>query len=61
VPSVLPGCVRHSSFASEDEIVRAGLLAARPWATFVKADPLLKNVKHDPRYVSFLKKISLPT
>ena len=28
--------------------------------TFLKGDPLLKNLKNDPRYVTFMKKMNLP-
>ena len=28
--------------------------------TFIKGDPLLKNIEHDPRYIPFLKKMHLP-
>jgi serine/threonine-protein kinase len=28
--------------------------------TFIKIDPLLKNLHSDPRYTAFLKKIHLP-
>ncbi len=27
---------------------------------FMKCDPFLKNIRNDPRYVSFLKKMNLP-
>ncbi len=29
------------------------------WLTFLKGDPLLKNLKGDPRYLTFLKKMNL--
>ncbi len=30
------------------------------WLVFLKGDPLLKNLKNDPRYTAFLKKMNLP-
>ena len=30
------------------------------WLVFLKGDPLLKNLKGDPRYIAFLKKMNLP-
>jgi serine/threonine-protein kinase len=30
------------------------------WLFWVKGDPLLKNLKSDPRYDSFLKRMNLP-
>ncbi len=30
------------------------------WLTFLKGDPLLKNLEGDPRHIAFLKKMNLP-
>jgi predicted Zn-dependent protease len=30
------------------------------WLVFLKGDPLMKNLKSDARYITFLKKMNLP-
>jgi hypothetical protein len=32
-----------------------------PGLPSIKVDPLLKNLRHDPRYTEFVKKMRLPT
>lgn len=32
-----------------------------PGLPSIKVDPLLKNLRHDPRYIEFVKKMRLPT
>jgi TolB-like protein len=42
------------------EWLEKSYLAKEPGLTFLKGDPLLKNLKNDPRYVTFMKKMNLP-
>jgi len=32
-----------------------------PGVPEIKTDPLLENLRHDPRYIAFVKKMGLPT
>ena len=42
------------------DILEKAVVKKDSWLVFLKADPLLKNIKSDPRYDSFLKRMNLP-